>query len=1007
MKNLTTGFKRSRLVAAITAGLMVSSASAFASDSQSKVEIKLDAQKVGTALLKLSKQSGYQIVLADGVSRDIDVPALNGEYRLSDALNGILRGTGLTYEYMSEDMVMIRAEDPAEAEQIKQKDVEEVVITGSRLRNVSPTQPTTVITMDQIKAQGINSVEDIVRSLPQNYSDVTLTSALDNSSSVGTLGRAAANLRGLGTDGTLVLVNGRRVAGSTAFSGSTVNLNTIPFAAIERVEVVTDGASAIYGADAVAGVINFILRKGYDAEEVTSIRYEAARNGGDKMRFEQSFGFSWGSGNMAGSVSYEEIKPVTNKKTGWTTSDFRAQGGNDWRQQDRFSWPGAINGPIGLVDYNELYPFYPPGLYFFEGPGPVLGGIDPNHDSTQPLTLDQIRMDYLEPYSPIDEHASDSRNALSVSFRVDQDITETVSGYMELNYGRNKSDAFRGALGETIEVPETNPFNGTGDSLVVQYVFDGESELGMLPYSTVATDSKNIGAVLGFDAELPFSNWKAEGYINHSIESSYTRAFDGLNDELLAAAVADTNPETAFNPFGNGSTQNSETISSLYLVANDEYAKPTITDGEATQVNLSANGALFALPGGDVSAVVGIDWRKESREYDGYQGTLLLTRNPERDTEAVFTEINIPVVGADNRLPLVESFEIRAAARWEEYSITGPFDGDDAPEREVTYSNTSPSYGFAWHLTPEFKIRANKGESFKVPRLDNLFTFSVDPYIVGYIASEIMAQGITTDPVSGFPIVERPFGSAGNPYVRPELSDNTSYGFDWTPSGVLEGLTFSVSYVEIETRDVIGSSFNLLFEDAYTYLTGDSPDRDPNTGEITAYRSKPVNYAFEGVKAVDINVSYIFDNDWGSFEYGFAGTYTKEQYSQFLETTPREYRDNDLRGPDRVKFRQWLTWNNGDYGSTLTMNYSDSYDYDPEVPFGDPSRDRTSVEEYVTFDWTGHYKMANGLKFTSGIRNVLNESFPFIMNRTPFDPRRVDIKGRTMFLEVSKNFDLI
>lgn len=1007
MKNLTTGFKRSRLVAAITAGLMISSASAFASESQSKVEIKLDAQKVGTALLKLSKQSGYQIVLADGVSRDIDVPALSGEYRLSDALNGILKGTGLTYEYMSEDMVMIRAEDPAEAEQAKEKEVvEEMVVTGSRLRNVSPTQPTTVITMDQIKAQGINSVEDIVRSLPQNYANVTLTSAIDNSSSVGTLGNAAANLRGLGSDGTLVLVNGRRVAGSTVFSGSTVNLNTIPFAAIERVEVVTDGASAIYGADAVAGVINFILRKGYDAEETTSVRYESARNGGDKMRFEQSLGFSWGSGNMSGTMSYEEIKPVVNSKVGWTTMDQRYRGGIDGREADSGYWPGAIYGPNQIVDLHDLYPdYYPPGT-LYEVAGEILGAIGQSRDASQPVTLDDISTDNLEPYDYVPNHSSDARRALSVTLRADQEISETINAWVELNYARNKSDAFRGPHVETgILIPESNAFNNTGGDLYVDYAFAREAELGMIPYRTNVNDSKNIGVALGFDAELPFKDWRMEGFVNHSIESTYVRAFDGVNEAALVAAAADSNPDTAFNPFGDGTQQNSETISSLYFVANDEYAKPTITDGEATQINLSVNGALLELPGGDMTAAIGLDWRNELRQFDAYSGTLLTTTEPERDTMAVFSEVNIPIIGADNRLPLVDSLEFRVAARWEEYSIEGPFDGLNSASREVTYSNTSPSYGIAWHLTPEFKVRVNKGESFKVPQLSSLFAFPVEPYIVGYIASTIASQGITEDPVTGFPIVELGFGPSGNAEVQPELSDTTSFGFDWAPSGVLEGLSVSASYVEIETTDVIGSSFNLLFEDAYAYLTSSSVDRDPTTGAITAYRSKPINYSLEGVKAVDVNISYMFGTDWGQFEYGFTGTYTKEQYSQLLPTTERNYLDGDLRGPDRVKFRNWLTWSNGGYGSTLTMNYTDSYDYNPEAyPLSLPRR---RVESHITFDWSGYYEMEGGLKFTGGVRNVLGTDFPYIINRTPFDPRRVDVKGRTMYLEVSKSFDLI
>ncbi len=151
---------------------------------------------------------------------------------------------------------------------------EAVVVTGSRLRSTLGGAPTFVLTREQIKQRGLGSVEEIVRSLPQNLSEVNAAAASDNSiNSVDAQGQSMVNLRGFGESSTLVLVNGRRWPQASSFGSGAVNLNGVPFSAIERVEVLTDGASAIYGAEAQAGVINFILRKDWQGGE-TMVRYD-------------------------------------------------------------------------------------------------------------------------------------------------------------------------------------------------------------------------------------------------------------------------------------------------------------------------------------------------------------------------------------------------------------------------------------------------------------------------------------------------------------------------------------------------------------------------------------------------------------------------------------------------------------------------------------------------------------------------------------------------------------
>ena len=678
-------------------------------------------------------------------------------------------------------------------------DVEEIVVTGSRLRNVNPTSPLTVITSEDIKKLGINSVEGIIRSLPQNFANQTPTSAIDNSGSVGSLGTATANLRGLGADATLILVNGRRTASSPAFNGSVVNLNTIPFSAIERVEVLTDGASAIYGSDAVAGVINFILRKGYDAEEKTAIRIEHGRNGGDSVSIEQTFGMSWESGSLSGNLRFEEKDAVLNEKTGFVTNDLRPLGGADGRTTS-YGIPGILSIPN-------------PVFWWMSTP---VGALDPSRDPIAPVTsIDEFSMDNVVPYDSVPKNASDERETISVFLNAEQELTDSISVYADMTYSKTDSVAeLRVPVGRNLVVPTTNAFNSTGQDLNIGYAFDREVAAGILPRHTNETENEKIGLSVGFSADMPFSNWKMDGYINYSQEDSYTRSFDGLIDDEVALALADSNPNTALNLFGDGS-QNPDTLANIFGASTHIYSRPDTQSNDTTQWQLTANGDLFELPAGPVSMVLGVDGRNDSQLIKGYVATTLYSANPERDVLSVLSEVNLPVIGEEQGVWGVHSFDVRVAARWEEYSIEGPFNGVNS---EKTFTNTSPTFGLSWFITPEFKLRGTVGESFTAPRLTQLFGQPVEPYFVHWISGRLAAGGVTHDPVTGAPIVEVPFQPTGNPDLDPETSDTTSFGFDWTPEGVLDGLKVQATYSKIETVDVIGSAMSLIFENPERYL---------------------------------------------------------------------------------------------------------------------------------------------------------------------------------------------
>lgn len=315
---------------ALALSLAVHAAPATAQSATRTQQFELAAQPLGRALNQLAVQADRQILVAPDLVRGLQAPRMAGHYTFEEALGELLKRSGLGYVTRDDGVVIItrahtgstdqaprspgpavrRAAEPQEQEFVE---LQSVVVTGSYIRgDQNQSTPLIVIDREQIDRSGHSTVADVIASLPQNVATVsdrqgTLNASNENNFIVNGFG-AAANLRGLGVDSTLVLVNGRRAARSG--NDSFVDLTLIPLAAIERVEVLTDGASALYGADAVGGVINMITRRGFDGAE-TRLRYGgAAGDGRDERQFTQVFGHAWASGQLFASYTNQRVTPL-------------------------------------------------------------------------------------------------------------------------------------------------------------------------------------------------------------------------------------------------------------------------------------------------------------------------------------------------------------------------------------------------------------------------------------------------------------------------------------------------------------------------------------------------------------------------------------------------------------------------------------------------------------------------------------------------------------------------
>ena len=296
----------------------------------------IPAQPLEDSLNAFARQADVEVLYTSDDVRAIAAPAISGAASREQAIGQLLAGTGLTYRFTNSGTLIVRAPDKVSANSTQpgrielaraaqrtaaaatvgelqgddegdwKVDIEEMVVTGSSIRGVAPdSSPLFIYDREDIESAGFSTVEQFIEALPQNFGGGAATDTAGASpnpeAGLNPARGASVNLRGLGAGSTLVLLNGRRLA-PVGF-GNFVDISLIPLSAIERVEVLTDGASAIYGADAIAGVVNFVLRDDYDGAE-TLLRYGTVTDGGlDEFKASQVFGKNWGSGNAL--VTYE------------------------------------------------------------------------------------------------------------------------------------------------------------------------------------------------------------------------------------------------------------------------------------------------------------------------------------------------------------------------------------------------------------------------------------------------------------------------------------------------------------------------------------------------------------------------------------------------------------------------------------------------------------------------------------------------------------------------------
>jgi len=1018
---------------ALAAAFMAStslSGQLFAAESPYR-NFDIKSQSLVAAIQEFSDQADIQILYSHDVVKEFKTAGLRGRYGAEEGLKHLLRNLGLFVHHTDKNTYVINNEllnnsslvrsisltasaddreyyesnlsgyvEDEDQDRTEELEIEEIVITGTHIRGIglSVGSKTEIIDRVAIDRSGFATAHQILQNIPQAFQGGANEDTRIGSAGTNITSASSINLRGLGTSSTLVLLNGRRlpVAGSSA--GFT-DISNIPVSAIERIEVLPDGASAIYGSDAVAGVVNIILRKDFDGAE-TGARFGTVTEGGlQEYQFSQTFGKSWNGGNGLISYEYYNREPLFNTERDFAAdSDLRSLGGDNF--SNNFSNPGNITGGLSSA---------PP--FFFGGQFAIPEG----QDGTALTPGDLIPVPGPDVNNPnefnfgnsnLGRNIQQDQERHSVFATLRQEAAERLEFFAEGRFSQRDFDKRVIASTFTLSVPSTNAFfvdpYGGAETIFVNYDFFDD-----IGSARQVGSVKSYNGVFGTTYEFG-RDWQLRGYGSYSKEDSKIRSANQIDFfGALPLALADSDPATAFNPFGDGLNTNPATLQGL-LFPDDAFANDF--ESEVWSLNLVADGTLFELPGGGVKLAAGIDFRDESFASISKNPFLvggILEDTGDREVFAAFGEVYIPLVGENNRRGGVEKLAVSAAVRYEDYNDSG--------------STTNPKVGLLWSPAEGLNIRGSYSTAFQAPRLLDRNTTANGAVIVPL-----------PDPMGVF------FGSTisllqsgSGPDLENETSTNWTVGFDFAPPGV-PGLKFDLTYFYIDFKDRLASVPNpltIFFEEE---RFASRINRTPSQAQLDAICSSPEffdtgqpctvanigaivdirldNTARTKVSGLDGNFFYGFDlgNGGGRLDFRLNGSYLFKFEEQFSSIAPVFDIVDTINNPVDFKMRNNITWShNSGFSATAFINYTDSY----KDNLSDPERD---IDSWTTVDLTLTYNTRDGLgnmglndtTFSISVLNVFNTDPPFANNPigVGYDPENADPLGRFISFNLVKKW---
>ena len=864
------------------------------------------------------------------------------------------------------------------------QDLETVTVTGSHIKRaqIEGVGPVTVIDAEAIQRSGVTSVDVLLQRLSASAGFAgNQTNAYWVSNGYGT---SQVNLRGLGINRTLVLLNGRRIVNGGTGANSSVDLNMIPLALIDRIEVLKDGASAIYGADAVAGVVNIITRKDMQGAEA-GVRYGQTFQGDGA---ETSADLAWGTqgerGSLMAALNFSEGKAV----------------------------PMASRAPCGLGEVD--------GKLECVGSSATVGGRARLADG-RTVNFNQAPGgdgDFYETYSA--KHNFNSNEVLnavnpikrlSASVFGDLALNDDISLFTELLFTNRRSNqiATPGAIGQyrVVSLAADHPTNPTGQDLVLQ-----RRRLAEAGPRDFFQETDTYRGVLGLQGRF------GEGWEwNTALNWGRSTGVDGSTNVANLQRVANTLDTALCSNVPGAAIPCAD-----YLGYGD--VTPEVLDyimftsrgtGGNEQKSFTANlsGQVFELPAGWVGFATGVEIRNDRgwRHPDALVQSGVANGNAQDPVEGdytakeAFVEFAIPLLQGK---AWAEAMYFNVALRHSHYDLFG---GDN-----------NYKLGLDWQVTPGFKLRANHSTAFRVPNVPELFgglsegnLITADPCSnwSARPASDVIRQNCQAN---GVPVNYVQLGNTvlttggGNINLQPEDARTTTLGMVWTPA-FAGGLTLTADYYDIKIENAIQSvagstKLALCYGTpglSHPFCDSSNFTRNPVTGEIDFLSSQPVNAASERASGVDLGLLYEFQwGQWhGSLDWD-ASYLDRYDLIPYQGGPTIEYAGKTTGG--RGSYAKWrslaeLAVSQGPWSGSYSLQYIGKVD-DINASPGDIGDHAPSVTYHNAM---ARFAFDESLSVALGIDNLFNKQAPFVQSYTDAntDTMTYDLLGRRMYLRVN------
>ncbi|QSX76469.1 TonB-dependent receptor [Lysobacter arenosi] len=934
--------------------------------------------------------------------------------------------------------------------------LDRIEVTGSRIKraDIETSQPIFSLSRDEIQAQGLTSIGDVIQNITANGS--TLNSAFNNAGN----GETRVSLRNLGSNRTLVLVNGRRWVGGTGLGGA-VDLNTIPTAAVERIEVLKDGASTIYGSDAIAGVVNVILRKDFDGAEANAYLGQYDKGDGFRQSYDVLIGSRSDRWSTMLGVGYVKEEPVmAGDRPQSAVPVFGAIPGTG----------GSFSPPDGNfsffrppVDENDPGPFFtqPNDDYGFFVPTPGVGlGFRPNAGLADNYN-----------FAP-DNYLITPQERVSLFGSGTLEITDEIRFRTTITYNQRKSEQLLAAVPLAFDASSGDPEFISADSIYNPYgrdvneIFRRMAETGGRSFNQdVRTFAFDGGFEGTFDIGERFFDWEAGYFYGDNKANNTTNGLfqiskvvnaigpsmiDATGTPICVSVPGDASTVidgcVPMNLLGGAGTLTQDMIDYATFTAHDEFYYKQKT------YYANVGGDLFDLPGGALGFSFGLEHRTEFGydEPDGLINSGDTTGNARTATrggyklDEAYLELAIPVL-AD--VPFARLLDFSLATRYSDYSNFG--------------DTLNSKFGFRWKPIDDLMIRGNWSEGFRAPSISELFAGQADsfPAITDPCAGSLQGTPNNDIPAgcAGIPQYNQNnpqirITVGGNPDLQPELSTSKTLGFVYSP-GFVQGLDISLDWWQVEIDDAIFlQTGQAILDNCYRNGTDAACALISRTssGQVSDLLSIPSNIGTIDTEGYDFTVSYrLPETSWGKFAFVWDtaytsdlfidvngdGVYSPDQLNGESGNNVGEYFGSTFTNNWRIRSNLSARWDKGDYGATWYVRYYSPQDElcvgtpnvpaaqierlcsdpnrftnldgdDPDLaPDGPAARPENNIPSATYHDLTVYWNAPWNARVTLGVNNAFDRDPPIAITAfaNSIDPA-YEIGGRFFYMTYSQKF---